>query len=132
MSLHVYYLVGGEIPGNCGVSGWLIWLFFLRVQTPFAPSVLSPSLPLETLCLVQRVAAIAHSCQQALLGFFHRIFTLSECGMDPKLGKSKDDFSSVSAPYFVSICPVTPSEILFDFFLHRHEFLVINIFNFLD
>ena len=74
VSLHVYYLVGGEIPGNSGVSGWLIWLFFLRVQTPFAPSVLSLSLPLETLCSVQRVAAITHSCQQALLGFFHRIW----------------------------------------------------------
>ena len=33
-SLHVYSLVGGLIPGESRVSGWLILLFFLWVRKP--------------------------------------------------------------------------------------------------
>ena len=105
VSLHVYYLVGGDIPG---VSGWLIWLFFLRVQNPFAPSVLSLSLLLETLCSVQSVAAIAHSCQQVLPGFLYRIWVWClNVGWIPNCGSLKMTFLQsllhTLSPYVLSL-----------------------------
>jgi hypothetical protein len=51
--LHVYSWVGGFVPGRSGQSDWLILLFFYRLQTPSAPSVLSVIPPLGTLYSVQ-------------------------------------------------------------------------------
>ena len=50
-------VIGGLVPGISRGYGWLILLFFLWLQPPIAHSVLSPTLPLGTLCSFQRGAA---------------------------------------------------------------------------
>jgi hypothetical protein len=59
---HVYSFFHGLVPGSSGRSGWLILLFFLWLQTPSPPSVLSLTPLLETLCSGQWLAVSIYLC----------------------------------------------------------------------
>jgi hypothetical protein len=61
----VYSLLGGLLPGrSVGWGGWLVDIVVLPMglQTPSAPSVLSLTPPLVTLCSVQWLAESIHLC----------------------------------------------------------------------
>ena len=61
-SLLVYSLVGGLVPGS-SVGIWLVDVVHpMGLQTPSAPSVLSLTPPLGTLCSVQWLAESIHFC----------------------------------------------------------------------
>jgi hypothetical protein len=62
--LPLYVLFGWWFrPVSSGASGWLIFLlFFMRLQTPSPPSVLSLTPPLGTPCSVQWLAESIHFC----------------------------------------------------------------------
>jgi hypothetical protein len=78
-SLHVYSFVGGLAPETSG-KVWLVDVFVLSIglQTPSAPSVLTLTPPLGTLCSVQWLSASIHICiSQALaesLSLFLTVF----------------------------------------------------------
>ena len=56
-SLHVYFLVGGLVPGSFGGTGWFILLFLLWGCKPL--QLLGS---LGTMCLVQWLAESIHLC----------------------------------------------------------------------
>jgi hypothetical protein len=62
-SHHVYFLVGGSAPGSSGEGVWLVDIVLpVGLQTPSAPSALSLTPLLVTLCSVQWLAVSIHLC----------------------------------------------------------------------
>jgi hypothetical protein len=69
-SLHMYYLVGGLVPGSSGGSRLVeVVVLPMGLKTPSAPSVLPLNLSLGLLCSVQWLAVSICICiGQALAG----------------------------------------------------------------
>ena len=123
VSLNVYSLVGGLVPGSSGGSGWLILLNISMVlQTPSAHSVLPlthplgvPVLSLMVGCKHQHMywsgsgkasqeTAISGFCQQVLLGISNSVCTWRlHMGWIPRWGSLWVAFRSVSTPLFVPV-----------------------------
>jgi hypothetical protein len=145
-SLHVYSLVGGLVPGSSG-EVWLVDIVVLPMglQTPSAPSVLSLTIPLWTLCSVQSLAssiclcfcqalgrasqetAITGFCQQALVGIHNSVWVWwLYMGWIPRWGSLWMAYPSVSTQHFV----FPPMSILFppskkDWSIHTLVFLLL-------
>jgi hypothetical protein len=86
-SIHMYSLVGSLVPGSSGVSGWLIFFFYLWVTNPFSSfsSFSNASIGVQWLavnihlCICQAVAEplrrqLSGSCQQAYLGIYNSVW----------------------------------------------------------
>ena len=116
-SLHVYFLVGGLVPGSSGdLVGW--YCFSMGLQNPSAPTVLVLRTPLGSLCSVQLAASIHICISKALAEPLRRQLyqvPVSKLLLASTIVSGFDDWIwdgnlwrvilSVSAPHFVSVTP---------------------------